>query len=163
LQPAPDKAPERAETGTQNHEGIAGAAAAVDFLASIGAGAPRRAKLAAAFAALHQRASGLVRQLWTGLAELDRVTLYGPTPDAPRTPTVSFTVRGVASSDVARQLAKRGLFVSHGNFYAATLVERLGLGAEGLVRAGCACYTSQDEIDRLVAGVREIATFRRVS
>ncbi|HJQ81994.1 MAG TPA: cysteine desulfurase-like protein, partial [Lacipirellulaceae bacterium] len=71
LQPAPDKAPERAETGTQNHEGIAGAPAAVDFLASIGAGRSRREKLAAAFAALHQRASELVRRLWTGLAEVD--------------------------------------------------------------------------------------------
>jgi cysteine desulfurase family protein (TIGR01976 family) len=158
LQPAPDKAPDRAETGTQNHEGIAGAAAAVDFLASIGTGVSRREKLAAGFAVLHQRASDLMRQLWTGLAEIDGVTLYGPPADAPRTPTVSFHVRDVASSEVARQLAKRGVFVSHGNFYASTVVERLGLGAEGLVRAGCACYTSHDEIDRLVAGVQEIAS-----
>jgi selenocysteine lyase/cysteine desulfurase len=157
LQPAPDTAPDRAETGTQNHEGIAGAAAAVDFLASIGAGMSRREKLAAAFSALHQRASSLTRRLWSGLAKVDGITLYGPPPDTPRTPTVSFTVRGVASSEVARQLAQRGVFVSHGNFYAATVVERLDLGAEGLVRAGCACYTSAEEIDRLVNGVREIA------
>ncbi len=157
LQPAPDNTPDRAETGTQSHESIAGAAAAVDFLASIGTGAARREKLEVAFAALHHRASILTQQLWTGLAEIDGVTLYGPLPDAPRTPTVSFTVRGVASSQVARRLAERGLFVSHGDFYAATVIERLGLGAEGLVRAGCACYTSAGEIDRLVQGVRDIA------
>jgi cysteine desulfurase family protein (TIGR01976 family) len=160
LEPAPDRAPDRAETGTQNHEGIAGAAAAVDFLASIGSGVTRREKLAAAYTALHQRATELMRRLWTGLAEADTVTLYGPPPDAPRTPTISFTVRGVASSEVARRLATRGIFVSHGDFYAATVIERLGLSAEGLVRAGCACYTSADEIDRLLEGVREIAKSR---
>lgn len=157
LQPAPDNAPDRAETGTQNHEGIAGAAAAVDFLASIGAGRSRREKLAATFAALHQRATALVRRLWTGLAEVDGVTLYGPHPDTPRTPTLSFTVRGVASSEVAKRLSECGVFVSHGDFYAATVVERLGLAADGLVRAGCACYTSAEEIERLLEGVQEIA------
>jgi selenocysteine lyase/cysteine desulfurase len=57
---------------------------------------------------------------------------------------------------VARALAAQGLFVSHGDFYAATVVERLGLGADGLVRAGCACYTSEDEIDRLIDAVRRL-------
>ncbi|MGB8507714.1 MAG: hypothetical protein WCD76_04860, partial [Pyrinomonadaceae bacterium] len=60
-------------------------------------------------------------------------------------------------TEVARRLAARGVFVSHGDFYAATVVERLGLGEEGLVRAGCACYTTLEEVERLVAGVREIA------
>jgi selenocysteine lyase/cysteine desulfurase len=71
---------------------------------------------------------------------------------------VSFTVDGVASTDVARKLAAHGLFLSHGDFYAATVVERLGLGPEGLVRAGCACYTTADEVDRLIEGVNEIAS-----
>ena len=57
---------------------------------------------------------------------------------------------------MARKLAARGLFVSHGDFYAATVVERLGLGPDGLVRAGCACYTSEDEIDRLIDAVRRL-------
>ena len=71
-----------------------------------------------------------------------------------RTPTVSFTVAGVASTDVARQLASRGLFLSHGDFYAATVVERLGLGEEGLVRAGCACYSTAEEVERLIEAVK---------
>ncbi len=83
--------------------------------------------------------------------------LYGPQPDAPRTSTVAFTVNGTPSSEVARRLADRAVFVSHGNFYAATVVERLGLGSEGLVRAGCACYTTSEEVDRLLAAVGEFA------
>jgi cysteine desulfurase family protein (TIGR01976 family) len=157
LLPAPDSAPDRAETGTQNHEGIAGAAAAVDFLASLAPGSSRREKLSAAFQAIHERSAHLTRILWSGLQRIDGVSLYGPPPDALRTPTVAFTVRGVPSSRVASRLAERGIFVSHGDFYAATVVERLGLGPEGLVRAGCACYTTQDEVDRLISAVRASA------
>ena len=83
--------------------------------------------------------------------------MYGPPPTEPRTPTISFTVAGVKSTDVARQLAQRGLFLSHGDFYAATVVDRLNLGPEGLVRAGCACYTTAEEIERLIEGVAEIS------
>ncbi|MCA1593964.1 MAG: cysteine desulfurase-like protein [Acidobacteria bacterium] len=159
LLPAPDTAPERAETGTQNHEGMMGAAAAVDFLASLAHGEDsRRQRLRATFDALHSRAAKLVKQMWDGLAQIEGVTLYGPQPGARRTPTVSFTVRHVASTDVARKLAARGVFVSHGDFYAATVVERLGLGEEGLVRAGCACYTTPEEVERIVEGVCQIAS-----
>jgi cysteine desulfurase family protein (TIGR01976 family) len=157
LIPAPDAAPENVETGTQNHEGIVGAGAAVDFLGSLGAGESRRARLVASFAELHERSAELTRRLWHGLESLDGVRLYGPTPDAPRTPTIGFTIDGIASTEVARRLAARGLFLSHGDFYAATIVERLGLGAEGLVRAGCACYTTTEEVDRLLAAVNEIS------
>ena len=159
LAPAPDSAPERAETGTQNHEGIAGAGAAVDFLASLapGTGATRRERLATAFAALDERSNQLVRQLWDGLDEIESVKLYGPPPGEARTPTVGFTVAGVLSAEVARRLADDAVFVSNGDFYATTVVERLGLGDDGLVRAGCACYTTEEEVERLIDGVRVIA------
>jgi cysteine desulfurase family protein (TIGR01976 family) len=155
--PSSNAAPERAETGTLNHEGIAGAEAAVNFLASLAPGEARPERLRTTFDELHRRGMALVQRMWAGLAAIDGVTLYGPSPDAPRTSTVAFTVAGVKSSDVARQLAERAVFVSHGDFYAATVVERLGLQPEGLVRAGCACYTTAEEVDRLIAGVREIA------
>jgi cysteine desulfurase family protein (TIGR01976 family) len=156
LLPAPDYAPEVAETGTQNHEGIVGSAAAVDFLASLARGMPtaplegsaRRERLRLAFDALHARGVELTRLMWEGLSEVEGVKLYGPRPGEPRTPTVAFTVEGVASTEVAQSLAARGLFLSHGDFYAATVVERLGLGEEGLVRAGCACYTTREEVER---------------
>ena len=156
LIPAPDAPPENVETGTQNHEGIAGAAAAIDFLASLAAGESRRTRLQTVFDELHYRSSALTRRLWDGLGEMDRVRLYGPTPNVPRTATVSFTMDGVASSEVARKLATRGLFLSHGDFYAATVTERLGLGEEGLVRAGCACYTTPAEVERLIEAVAEL-------
>jgi cysteine desulfurase family protein (TIGR01976 family) len=167
LIPAPDTGPERAETGTQNQEGMVGAAAAIDFLASLvesGSGnsindatpATRRNQLSLVYRELHERNLALIEKLWNGLAAIKGVRLYGPPPDAPRTPTISFSVDGIASTDVARQLASRGLFLSHGDFYAATVVERLGLGEEGLVRAGCACYTTADEIERLIEGVSAV-------
>src|SRR5207244_12307948 len=154
LIPAPDSAPERAETGTQNHEGIAGAAAAVDFLASLAPGLTPRGRLDAAFGQLHERGDALITQLWNGLEEIERVHLYGPLPGASRTPTIAFTVNDVPSIEVAKKLAERGIFLSHGDFYAMTVVERLGQTPHGLVRAGCACYTTPEEIDRLLAGVR---------
>jgi cysteine desulfurase family protein (TIGR01976 family) len=156
LMPAPNEAPERAETGTLNQEGMVGAGAAVDFLSTLAGGASRRSRLATAYAELHERSSALTRKLWDGLAAINGVRLYGPAPDLPRTPTIAFTVDGVASTEVSRRLATRGLFLSHGDFYAATVVERLGLGAQGFVRAGCACYTTDDEIDRLIESVKEI-------
>jgi selenocysteine lyase/cysteine desulfurase len=157
LQPAPDTVPDRAETGTLNHEGIVGAWAAVNFLASLAEGGSRRSRLATVFEVLHQRGVALVEQLWSGLNQIDGVTLYGPPPEAPRTSTVAFTVRGIDSGEVARRLSEQGLFLSHGDFYALTVIERLGLAPHGLVRAGCACYTTEQEVDRLVAGVRTLA------
>jgi cysteine desulfurase family protein (TIGR01976 family) len=156
LLPAPDAAPERAETGTQNHEGIVGAAAAVNFLAGLGTGSTRRERLQSAFEALHAQGNALLARLWKGLAAIEAVTLYGPPPEAPRTPTVAFTVKNLAPTHVARQLAERGLFLSHGDFYALTVIERLGLLPEGLMRAGCACYTTAGEVDRVIEGVRGI-------
>ena len=156
LIPAPDSAPERAETGTQNHEGIAGAAAAVDFLASLAAGPTRRERLHAAFQQLHQRGDELVTELWNELQQIQRVRLYGPPPGTARTPTIAFTMDEMPSTEVAKKLAERGFFLSHGDFYAMTVVERLGLAPDGLVRAGCACYTTTEEVDRLLTGVREL-------
>ena len=158
LIPAPDEAPENVETGTQNQEGMVGSAAAIDFLASLNiSDVSRRARLSSVYDELHHRSAELTQRLWEGLSAIKGVHLYGPAPGLPRTPTLAFTVESVASTDVARRLARKGLFLSHGDFYAATVIERLGLGSEGLVRAGCACYTTAEEVDRLIAGVAEIA------
>jgi cysteine desulfurase family protein (TIGR01976 family) len=159
LEPASNAAPERIETGTLNHEGIVGAGAAVDFLAALAADGSggRRAALEHVAAALHERGQALVERLWIGLSAVDGVTLYGPSPSLPRTPTVAFVVKGRTSDEVAEGLAARAVFVSNGDFYATTVVRRLGHEADGLVRAGCACYTNAAEVDRLIEGVREIA------
>jgi cysteine desulfurase family protein (TIGR01976 family) len=156
LIPAPEAPPERLETGTQNHEGIVGAAAAVDYLASFGNGATRRERLVSSFEALHNAGTTLFARMWNGLSSIRGVRMYGLPPGSPRTPTVSFTVDGVVSDDVARALARRAVFVSNGDFYATTVIERLGHATDGVVRAGCACYTSPEEIDRLIEGVRSV-------
>lgn len=158
LDPAPNEGPERTETGTQNHEGIVGSGEAVEFLASLGAGATRRERLTSALRVLHARGDELFARMWAGLSALDRVRVYGQPPGSPRTPTMAFSVDGMHSDDVARALADRGVFASNGDFYATTVIERLGHAADGVVRAGCACYTTEEEVDRLVEGVREIAT-----
>ena len=165
LDPAPNTSPERLETGTQNHEGIVGAAAAVDFLASLAhpdaltglpAGSRRRHALGGTFDALRARGEPLIARLWHALADMEHVTLYGPPPGTPRTPTLAFTVRGRSTDDVARSLARRGLFVSNGDFYAATVIARLGRSPDGVVRAGCSCYTTAEEIDRLISAVERL-------
>lgn len=137
LDPSPDTAPERAETGTQNQEGIAGVTAAVEFMESVD---------------IH---SEFTEKLWSGLTSMKHVRVFGVPPSRPRTPTFGFMVKGLTSEEVARELAKHALFVSHGDFYAATLVEKLGI--EGLVRAGCAVYTNEEEVERLLRCVDDLA------
>lgn len=158
VEPAPDTAPERAETGTQNQEGIAALPVVIDFLAALaGERGSRRERLAQTFVALRARGERQTRLLWEGLSAIPKVQLHGPPPTLPRTPTVSFTMRGRPSIDVARALAERAIFASHGDFYAATVVQMLGVAEQGLLRLGCACYTADDEVMRVVEEVRRIA------
>lgn len=155
---APRTAPERFETGTQSHEDLAGLTATVDFLAGLADGDTRRERLGRAYAAMHVRGEELVAHMWEGLSAIAGVSVYGPPPGSPRTPTVSFTVEGRDARSVAAELSSRhGVFVSHGNFYAAYVPEDLGV-AGGLIRAGCACYTTLDEVDRLIHAVEEAAS-----
>jgi cysteine desulfurase family protein (TIGR01976 family) len=158
LIPAPAESPELLETGTQNHEGIVGAAAAVDFLAGLAPASGRRAALEQTFEALEARGRVLIQDLWEGLGEIPRVRVFGVPPDAPRTPTIAFVIEDASSEDVAAELGRRGLFLSHGDFYATTVVERLGYQPDGVLRAGCACYTTPEEVARLVSAVGEIAS-----
>jgi cysteine desulfurase family protein (TIGR01976 family) len=156
LEPAPDTIPDRVETGTQNHEAIAGIAGAVDFLASLGSGPDRRNRLTTALSALHLRGDELLSQLWQGLSRIPGVKCYGPAPGQPRTPTLSFTVEGMSSREVAQALAAKALFLSNGNFYANTVVKKLNHAHDGLVRAGCACYTTEAEVQRLIDAIANL-------
>jgi cysteine desulfurase family protein (TIGR01976 family) len=159
LVPAPASGPERFETGTVNAEGMAGTTAAVDFLGSLSGteSGTRRDRLDRLFAELPAREGALFRRMWDGLETLPGVRLYGPPPGDQRAPTLSFTVDGVAARDVSSCLADDvAAFLSHGDFYAATVVDRLGLRPHGMVRAGISLYTTDEEVDRLVEGVRRI-------
>ena len=162
LEAAPETAPERVETGTLNHEGIAGAAAAIDFLASLlpGTGG-RRERLRAVFAELDRRGAALVQRLLDGLAATPGVRIFGPRSPSARTPTVAFTLGDRHPDAVADALAEEAVFLSTGDFYATSVVRRYGLASRGgLVRAGCAAYTTADEVDRLLAGVARLAGAR---
>jgi cysteine desulfurase family protein (TIGR01976 family) len=161
LEPAPETAPERVETGTLNHEGIAGAAAAVDFLASLHSGGSRRERLRAVYAELDRRGLALVQRLLEGLGAIPGVRVFGPAAATARTPTVAFTLDDRHPDAVADALAEEAVFVSTGDFYATSVVRRYGLASRGgLVRAGCAAYTTADEVDRLLTGVARLARAR---
>jgi cysteine desulfurase family protein (TIGR01976 family) len=154
LEPASNEAPERLETGTLNHEGIVGTRAAIDFLASLGeTGATRRERLVDAMTRLDREGQALVTRLWRGLEALPCVRLYGPPPGRPRTATLSFAYRHMLPRTVAERLAESAIFASSGDFYASTVIARVGHAPEGLVRAGCACYTTAEEVDRFIAAV----------
>ena len=157
LDPAPNEIPDRIETGTQNHEGIVGSAAAVEFLASLAEGETRRKRMVQVMTELHRRGQKLLARLWIGLNGIKGATCYGPPPGRPRTPTVSFSIKGKKSAQIAKELADKAVFASNGNFYAATVIERLGFSGVGLMRAGCACYTTEVEVDRLVEAVERAA------
>jgi cysteine desulfurase family protein (TIGR01976 family) len=157
LAPAPDSVPERLETGTQNHEGIAAARATVDWLASLAEGHTRRERLARTFEVFHERESALFGRLWDGFGAIRAVTRFGPPPSRPRTGTMSLSIRGVSPEVAATQLGAEGLFVSHGDFYATTVVERLGHSRDGLLRIGLSCYSTEEEVDRVLVGIDRLA------
>jgi cysteine desulfurase family protein (TIGR01976 family) len=159
LRPAADTLPDRWMIGTQNHEGIAGVAAAVDYLHDLGVQAgghgDRRAVLAAAMTAIQQYEMGLGRQLLAGLARLPRFKVWGitdPAQLAGRVPTVSVSAPGTSAEVLARFLAERDIYAWNGNMYALNLSERLGLEAEGgFLRLGLVHYNTAAEVDRVLA------------
>ncbi len=164
---------DRWETGTQNHEGIAGAGAALDYLAEVGThhGAPfgkafpgfsgRRLALKAGLAAIRAYEATLLGRLMAGLAAIRGLRVYGITDEARfegRVPTVSFSLEGWPARRLAEELARRGFFVWDGNMYAVELIERLGLAERGgFVRIGLVHYNTADEIDRLLEALGELA------
>ena len=171
LQPAPDTVPEKLETGTQNHEGIVGTAAAVDYFASLArpaagsSSSSRRERLRAVFEVLHERGRGLLKRLWEELSEIDGVTLYGPPPSAPRTPTLCLYARAGRPAEEVQPAPRRTSEQSLCLVRSTSLRNDRrrtpsGVGNDGLVRLGCACYTTDEEVARVIDGVRDVARGR---
>ncbi|HET7312172.1 MAG TPA: cysteine desulfurase-like protein [Mycobacteriales bacterium] len=160
LLPSTDVVPERFELGTLPYELLAGVTSAVDFLADLDtdAAGSRRPRIVASMTALEQHETGLLKRLTDGLAATGRVSLIGrPTH---RTPTLLFSVGGIASRDVHVALAEHNVNAPAGNFYAIEASRHLGLGDAGAVRAGLAPYTNDDDVARLLAAVGAIAEGR---
>lgn len=162
LRPSTEEVPERFELGTLPYELLAGVTAAIDFLADLVSGdegtMTRRDRLVRSMAALEEYEDALHAQMRSGLEGISGVHLYGHAPL--RTPTELFSVDGVDSVDVYRQLADRGVNAPASSFYAIEASEWIGLGSRGAVRAGLAPYTNADDVDRLITGVEVIAAGR---
>jgi cysteine desulfurase family protein (TIGR01976 family) len=164
VRPAADEVPDRWMTGTQNHEGIAGALAAIEYLAELGGGAEqglsRRQALIAAFTKINAHETQLSEQMLAGLARLPEIRVWGITDPqrlADRVPTFGVGHARLTATEIAERLGKQGIFVWHGNFYALPLTEALGLEPAGLVRIGMLHYNTSDEIDRLLAALAKLA------
>ncbi|MDP9466452.1 MAG: cysteine desulfurase-like protein, partial [Actinomycetota bacterium] len=154
LLPSSDAVPDRFEHGTPGFAAHAGVAAAVDWIAGLGQGDTRRERVLSAMAAVAEHEAQVFGRLLDGLAALDDVTIVG----APgrRTPTVAFTVHGRSPQEVSAALGRRGIAVWAGNYYAVELMTALGLeDSGGAVRAGVVCYTTDEEVDRLLAALQE--------
>lgn len=164
VRPASDSVPDRWMQGTQNHEGIAGAGAAIEYLADIGrqlASAPveRREALDLAFRSIQRHEQDLACRLLEGLASLPEYRVWGITETGrirERVPTVSLTHGEIPPRELARRLGERGIFAWHGNFYALPLTTALGLEPDGMLRLGLLHYNTEEEVDRLLVALSEI-------
>ena len=151
LEPAPEYVPDKLETGTQNHEGIAGVGGAVDFIASLGSGSSLREKLTSAMQTIEEHEADLAGKFRAALRDLPGVTLYAAPDGVRKTPTVAFRLENHAQEEVCEYMAGRGFFVANGDFYASTLAEKLDIrDGGGWVRAGLAPYNTGEEVESFV-------------
>jgi cysteine desulfurase family protein (TIGR01976 family) len=170
VRPAPDQPPGKFETGTQNHEGLAGLLGAVEYLASLGerfgmaGGEPGNVvgqSISAGMEVIQDYESSLSQALLEGLSGIPGVHVWGITdPDMvhDRVPTVSFTLEGHHPREIAEYLGGREIYVWDGNYYALAVTERLGLeGSGGMLRVGLTHYNTQQEIGRLIDALEQFA------
>ncbi len=161
-----EKLPDRWETGTQNHECMAGVTAAIDYIADVGRHHSseihtRREAIVAAYEVFQQHERELAQQLIRGLLDIPGLTFYGITDSAKfdqRTPTVAIRMEGYTPRDLAMRLGEHGIFTWDGNYYAINLAERLGVQQSGgMLRIGLAHYNTAEEVDRLLSELRSLA------
>lgn len=156
LLPSTNAVPERFEFGTLPYELLAGVTASIDYVASFGGDEKldRRSRIVAAMDSFEAYEMQLFSGMKEAISELPGIKMYGHAKD--RTPTLYFTFPEVESASVYRQLAAKGINAPASNFYAIETCNALGLGAAGAIRVGLAPYSNQDDIDRLLGGLREI-------
>jgi cysteine desulfurase family protein (TIGR01976 family) len=151
LNPAPDYAPNRLETGTQNHEGIAGVRGALDFIASLGSDTSLRERFVSAMQTVEEHETALAEDFRAALQDLPGVKLYAAPDDVRKTPTIAFRVEGRAPREVCEHALKDGFFIAAGDFYASTLAGKLGItDSGGFVRAGLAPYNTAEEVEGFI-------------
>ena len=153
VRPAPDEAPDRWETGTQSFESLAGVTAAVDYLASLGAGGNRRDRLTDAMARIGGHEAMLAQRFLDGIAEMPSIRLFGTNDVKRRAPIFAIEIDGWTPDEVAADLGAEGVFVWSGDYYAVEVMERLGRAESGLVRVGFVHYNTSDEVDRVLGAL----------
>jgi len=167
VRPATDALPDRWETGTQVQELIAGIGAAVDYLAELGrrqdaSAKDRRSALLAAYRATRQHETALLGRLIEGLLAIPKLRFFGirdPQRFHERCSTISMRIGEHNPTEIAKFLGDRGIFTWDGNYYALNLSERLGVEQQGgFLRIGLVHYNTAEEVDRLLAALREFAT-----
>jgi len=157
LDPAPDYIPDKLETGTQNHEGIAGVKGALDFISSLGKGTSQRERLTSAMKTIEEHEAALAETFRTALRDIPGIKLYAAPDGIRKTPTIAFTVQGKASEEVCLRMLEHGFFIAAGDFYASTLAEKLGIGdSGGFIRAGLAPYNTEEEVEKFVQALEGI-------
>jgi cysteine desulfurase family protein (TIGR01976 family) len=157
VRPSSDESPDRWETGTQNHEALAGLIAAVDYIAAIGMHEPsssnRRTNVVEGMRAIEAYEATLSSRFLSQLNRIPDMTLYGigePSPSRERTPTFAVRRRDETPRRTAARLGEAGIFVWDGDYYAQTIMERLGLAESGgAVRIGFCHYNTPEEVDRV--------------
>ncbi len=166
LRACTEQLPDRWETGTQNHECLAGLISAIDYLAELGRhhnpqANTRREAIVAAYDVIQLHERALAEQLITGLLAIPGLTFYGikdPAHFDQRTPTVAIRMENRSPRELATHLGDRGIFTWDGNYYAVDLAERLGVQhCGGMLRIGLAHYNTAGEVERLLAELRALA------
>lgn len=160
-----NESPYRWEWGTLNHECIAGITACVEYIAEIGrrlkpSSATRRAAIHTAYEEIVKYERGLCERLILGLREFPQIKLYGisdPQRFQRRCPTIALRIDGHSPLELATKLGERGLFTWDGNYYALNLTEQLDVEKDGgFLRIGLFHYNTVEEVDRLLAALREV-------
>ena len=156
LLPSTFNVPEKFEFGTLPYEIMAGATAAIDFIADMapGDGKTRREKIINSMNALEAYEDDLLVYMESAIKSLPGVTMYGHAKH--RTPTLYFSFANVPSGDIYQAMVAKKVNVPAHNFYALEVSRKLGLGDDGALRAGLAPYSTRDDVDRLVSGLREV-------
>ena len=156
LLPSTSNVPERFEFGTLPYELMAGCTATIDYIANMVEGAgSRRERIINSMSAAEKYEEALFEYMESEIKAIPGVTLYGHAKK--RTPTLYFNLKGVEAADVYKHLATVQVNAPAGNFYALEVSRALGLGDTGAVRAGLAPYSTTEDVDRLVAGLRQLA------
>ena len=156
LLPSTSNVPEKFEFGTLPYEIMAGATAAVDFIAGMapGAGKTRREKIVNSMNALEEYEEELLVYMESEIKALPGITMYGHAKH--RTPTLYFSFASHVSADIYKAMVAKKVNVPAHNFYALEVSRKLGLGDDGALRAGLAPYSTREDVDRLVSGLREV-------